>query len=91
MQNEEQFGTVVKLKDGVVQEVKTFANYYFTFGFGQKHANGFHVIRAESYEKAREKMHERFGAKWAFQYTEDQWFNEEGVSQQEQFNLHEVV
>ena len=49
--------------------------YYFTFGCGSDDANRncYHIETAESYEKAREKMVEKFGVDWAFQYTEDDW------------------
>lgn len=65
-------------------------NYYFTFGFGQLHENGFHKIEANSMEEARAEMVSKFGLKWAFAYTEDRWFNKDGVSQQEEFNLKEI-
>ena len=60
------------------------SKHYFTFGFGQKHANGYHVIEAEDELKAREEMHNRFGAKWASRYDSAE---EAGV---EKFKLHEV-
>lgn len=43
--------------------------YIFTFGFGQKHQGGYHAIEAQSADEARDIMMERFGNKWAFQYT----------------------
>ncbi len=64
--------------------------HYFTFGFGQVHENGFHVIMAEDKGKARKKMFEKFGNKWAFQYDEKSWFNKDGVSQQEEFGLRQI-
>lgn len=64
--------------------------YYFTFGFGQKHEGCFTVIEAENYGKAREEMFDKFGKKWAFQYKEKDWYNDKGISQQEQFNLKEI-
>ena len=64
--------------------------FYFTFGFGQVHENGFYVIFADNHEKARDEMVEKFGLKWAFQYTEKEWFNSEGISQEEEFNLQEI-
>lgn len=42
--------------------------FIFTFGFGQKHENGFHAIRAENWGEARRIMFDRFGAKWSMQY-----------------------
>jgi len=64
--------------------------FYFTFGFGQLHENGFHIIEAKDYGTAREKMVERFGLKWAFQYTEEQWTISNGKTQQEEYNLKEI-
>ena len=64
--------------------------YYFTFGFGQVHENGFHKIEAKDYASARKEMVDKFGLKWAFQYEENQWFDENGLSQEEKYNLHEV-
>lgn len=46
--------------------------YYFTFGFGQENA-GHYVKIYGTYGEAREKMFERYGSKWAFQYSEEQW------------------
>lgn len=64
--------------------------YYFTFGFGQRYENCYHVIEAESKALARSEMVKKFGLKWAFQYTEDQWYNEKGISQAEEYNLREI-
>ena len=48
--------------------------YYFTFIMGDaEHHNCYHVEEAESYGKARDKMVEKFGTSWAFQYDENQW------------------
>ncbi len=58
--------------------------YYFTFGFGQKHEGGYHVIEAENSLTARAIMHERFGIKWASQYDSAE---KAGV---ERWKLHEV-
>jgi len=91
MQTQKGFGTEIKLKDDVVTDVKTMKKFYFTFGFGQKHEGGFHVIQAYGWGAARTLMNKRFGKNWAFQYTERLWYNEEGVSQEEEYNLHEVV
>ena len=46
--------------------------WYFTFGSGQEHEG--HCIKIEgSFESARQKMFDRFGSHWAFQYSEDEW------------------
>lgn len=58
--------------------------FVFTFGFGQKHENGYHVINAKDRGEAREKMFERFGDQWAFQYD-----SKEAAGVYE-FNLREV-
>jgi len=48
--------------------------YYFTFPFRNvQHHNCYHVEEAETYEEARDKMVEKFGTDWAFQYDESQW------------------
>lgn len=46
--------------------------WYFTFGCGQKHA-GHYVRIFGTYGEARQKMIDRFGLKWAFQYSEKEW------------------
>ena len=63
--------------------------HYFTFGVGQLHENGFHVIESESPDKARLEMIGRFGMKWSMQYNEKEWF-EGGTSQEEKYGLHQV-
>lgn len=63
--------------------------YYFTFGFGQPHENGFHVIESNDWLKARELMIEKFGLKWAMQYDEKEWIIN-GKTQQELYHLHRV-
>ena len=49
------------------------SKYYFTFGYGQVHANGYHVISANNPEDARTEMVHRFGNNWSMQYTESEW------------------
>ena len=46
--------------------------YIFTFGCGQEHA-GKYVKIWGTYEEARQKMIDRYGDKWAFQYSEENW------------------
>ena len=38
----------------------------------------------------RKEMIKKHGLKWAFQYSGDQWYNEEGISQQQEYNLTEL-
>ena len=64
-------------------------DWYFTFGFGQRYENCFTVIRG-TYNSARQKMADSHGEKWAFQYGKDRWFDEDGISQQEKYNLREI-
>ena len=63
--------------------------YYFTFGFGQVYENCFHKIKAKNNVEARKQMVEKFGFLWAFQYNEKEW-NQDGISQQKQFELKEI-
>lgn len=64
--------------------------FYFTFGNGHEHENKYVVIETDDYEEAREEMFSRFGNKWAFQYTEDEWTDEEGFTIAEDWDLAEL-
>lgn len=64
-------------------------NWYFTFGFGQKHEGRYCVIN-DTYSKARQKMFDEFGKEWAFQYSKDRWYNENGESQADEYNLKRI-
>lgn len=46
--------------------------WVFTFGFGHEHVDKY-VVFSGSYGEAREKMFEKFGSRWAFQYSEEEW------------------
>lgn len=46
--------------------------YIFTFGVGQKHG-GYYVKIKGTYGGARQKMFDKYGKEWAFQYSEEQW------------------
>lgn len=46
--------------------------YIFTFGCGQQNEGRYVRVRG-SYWEARQKMVERYGLNWAFQYSEEQW------------------
>lgn len=46
--------------------------YIFTFGCGQLHA-GKAVKIAGNFKEARQKMFAKYGPRWAFQYSEEQW------------------
>lgn len=48
-------------------------NYWcFTFGYGQEYA-GHYVKVKGTYGEARQKMFDKYGDKWCFQYSEDEW------------------
>lgn len=48
--------------------------FYFTFMMcDAKYHNCYHVEEAETYDEARDKMVEKFGTGWAFQYDESLW------------------
>lgn len=46
--------------------------YIFTFGCDQPNA-GKYVKVFGTYGGARKKMHDKYGDKWAFQYSEEEW------------------
>lgn len=47
--------------------------WVFTFGSGHMYEGGCVKITAPSMEAAREEMFRRYGSKWAFQYSEEDW------------------
>ena len=47
--------------------------YYFTFLCDDGPNDGKFHIEEGTYEEAREKMIEKFGTNWGFQYDEDEW------------------
>ncbi len=63
------YGLVKELSD-VVDENQI---WYFTFGIGQPYAGFCQPIQAKSCEEAREKMFEKYGDKWSFQYSQEEW------------------
>lgn len=46
--------------------------WYFTFGYGHQH-EGYCVKIKGNFGEARTKMFEKYGNKWAFQYSEQEW------------------
>ena len=63
--------------------------YYFTFPQRLPTKNCFIIFEADDWWLAREEMRKHFGNEWAFQYDKNEWF-EDGISQQEQYNLTEI-
>lgn len=47
-------------------------NWIFTFGYGQQH-EGKYVRVTGTRSEAREKMFNKYGPEWAFQYSEEEW------------------
>ena len=46
--------------------------WIFTFGYGQKYQN--HYVRIYgTFDSARQKMFDKYGSEWSFQYTEPEW------------------
>lgn len=58
--------------DNYIPEEKEEEKWIFTFGIGQPH-EGHYVIFTGPYTIAREKMIEKYGNKWGFQYSEQEW------------------
>lgn len=50
-------------------EIEQPANWYFSFGHGQKHCNKYVKIHGTR-QDARELMFRRFGRSWSMQYEE---------------------
>lgn len=59
-------------------------NWYFTFGGGHEHRDGYVKIYG-THSEAREEMVRRYGLKWAFQYPESDY--DEAIKT---YNLYEV-
>ena len=58
--------------DVIESENDVDETWVFTFGCGQKHEGKYVRIKG-TYEEAREKMVEKYGLAWAFQYSEEEW------------------
>lgn len=63
--------------------------WIFTFGKNQPHA-GQAVKIAGSYGEARKKMCEKYGIKWAFQYSEKEW-NEYANNPNRDWEMEEIM
>lgn len=48
--------------------------WYFTFGANQEHAGHYVRIRG-TFAEARAEMFARYGNRWAFQYSEQEWLD----------------
>jgi hypothetical protein len=63
---------------------KMLHEYCFTFGFGQEHEGGYHIVKADNAMEARKEMCRKFGRKWAMMYNSKE---DAGV---DEYGLHEV-
>lgn len=59
--------------------------WFFTFGCNTENRNKYVRVIARDYENARRIMFDHYGAKWGFQYDEEQF-----KGQIEQFGLSEL-
>lgn len=48
--------------------------WIFTFGSGQEHG-GYYVKIKGTWQSAREKMFDKYGKAWSWQYTEKEWLD----------------
>lgn len=64
--------------------------WYFTFMERQEELKNKYAVFTGTHDEARQKMVNNFGNKWAFQYGEDEWVDEDGTTQDEKFNLTEL-
>ena len=56
--------------DNIIPEQEE--EWVFTFGYDQPN-QGHYVIFSGTYGEARQKMCNKFGNKWAFQYSKKEW------------------
>ncbi len=75
--------------NSIVEEMNNDDGYYFTFMYKQKEHNRYVHIKGD-YGEARKQMVARFGDQWAMQYSANQWFDKDGKSQAELYNLKEI-
>lgn len=64
--------------------------WYFTFMEKQNLLKNKYVVIEGTYSEARQKMFNNFGSTFAFQYSEEEWVEEDGQTQDEKYNLTEL-
>lgn len=64
--------------------------FYMTFKFGSVFRNNFVKLNVDSLEDARLIAARDFADSWCMVYTESQWYDYMGVSQEKRFNLKEL-
>lgn len=69
------------------------AKFYLTFGCGidQPNKNKYVIVEANKYSEARKIIMEYIGWNWSMLYSEKEWYNKNGVSQAQEFNLEEIT
>lgn len=72
MKSQEHLNAVGEITE-LIYIANQMKNHYFTFGIGQVNAGCYIIIRADDPDTAREEMIHRFGNKWSFQYSEEEW------------------
>lgn len=65
-------------------------NYYFTFGYGHLLAGHYIMLRG-TYEKTRAAIIEQFGTKWSMQYTREEWYDKNDISQEERWGYKQII
>ena len=78
---EEAIKEVVEMEGGGKNQT-----YYFTFCGDSENSHRYRKIVAKDYHRAREKMFELHGKKWAFQYTEESF-----KEQPKKYQLTELI
>lgn len=49
------------------------SKYYFTFLMSDSPRRMCYYVEEGTYEEARQKMVDKYGTDWAFQYSEEEW------------------
>lgn len=70
--------------------MKSKKYWIFTFGCGQLHAGKAVKIAGENFFDARQKMINKYGKEWAFQYSEDNWKRREKDAQRH-YKMEEIM
>lgn len=64
--------------------------WYFTFMEKQTGLHDKYIVFEGTHAEARQSMFNHYGDQWAFQYPEEQWVDEDGVTQAEKYGLTEI-
>lgn len=64
-------------------------DWYFTFGQAHEYNGCYIVFENAAFQAARDMMFARFGQKWAFQYSEEEW-NKGSINKAEQYGYRRI-